>query len=98
MLNETGRSRPVGSSSGAHTALGDSYRVRSDVSAQMAHVLRSNTAQTLGYVVVQLDALAEVDDVTALHDGLLEVRSEIRDELKHTLALIDDLEMVGQLK
>jgi hypothetical protein len=98
MLNETDRSRQVGSSSGATTALGDSYGVRSEITAQMAHVLRSNTAQTLGYVVVQLAALAEINDVTALHEGLLEVRSENRDELKHTLALIDDLKMVGQLK
>ena len=88
----------MGSGRGANIALGDSYGVRSEVSAQMAHVLRSNTAQTLGYVVVQLAALAELNDVAALHEGLLEVRSEVRDELKHTLALIDDLEMVGQLK
>jgi hypothetical protein len=52
----------------------------------------------LGYVVVQLAALADVNDLTTLHEQLLKVRSEVRAELRHTLTLIDDLETVEQRK
>ncbi len=75
---------------------GTRYEGNNRVYETIAHLLRSETAQTLGYVVVQLAALAEVDDLPALRERLLAVRGEVRDELRHILALVDDLELAGR--
>ncbi len=68
----------------------------SQVYETIAHLLRSETAQTLGYVVIQLAALAEVESMPALQKQILEVRAEVRDELRRILALIDDLETASR--
>lgn len=58
----------------------------------IADFLRGETAQTLGYVAVQLSALAGVDELSALHQCIVEVRGEVRDELRRILVLVDELE------
>ncbi len=62
----------------------------------MAQLLRSEIAQTLGYVVVQLVALAKLDESNMPHERALEVRGEVREELRRVLVLIDDLEVAGR--
>jgi len=60
----------------------------------IADFLRGETAQTLGYVAIQLAALAGVDELSVLHESIVEVRGEVRDELRRILALVDELETV----
>ena len=63
---------------------------------RIADFLRAETAQTLGYVGIQLAALASVDDLPELHERILEIRGEVRHELRHILALVDELEKTAQ--
>lgn len=63
---------------------------------RLADFLRAETAQTLGYVGFQLAALEKVQDLSELHEGILEVRGEVREELRHILTLADELERTGQ--
>jgi len=58
----------------------------------IADFIRGETAQTLGYVAVQLASLAGVDELSVLHQCIVEVRSEVREELRRILALVDELE------
>jgi len=62
---------------------------------RIADFLRSETAQTLGYVAVQLAALAGVDELPVLHQRIVEVRGEVRDELRRILALVAELDAVS---
>jgi hypothetical protein len=63
----------------------------------LVHVLRSETAQTLGYVTVQLKALEGLENVNQVHERLHEIRNDVHDELKRILALVDELQNATEI-
>jgi hypothetical protein len=57
-----------------------------------AELLRGETAQTLGFLLVQLTVLEQVTDLDALHRGLSELREAVRHELEHILQVASGME------
>ena len=61
---------------------------------RVVQVLGEETAQLLGYVLVELAALREMDQLEDIHAGLDELPESVRMELGRVLQLAED---VGKL-
>jgi hypothetical protein len=59
---------------------------------RVAERLRGETAQTLGYVLVQLAACEGLDTLAKVRAGLADLRQTVRAELGQVVALADELE------
>jgi hypothetical protein len=57
-----------------------------------AKLLRGETAQTLGFVLVRLSVLAQLNVLDVLHEELAQLRETVRLELEHVLQLAKGLE------
>jgi hypothetical protein len=56
--------------------------------ASLADFLRDETAQTLAYVLIQLGAVLELEDVDEIRGQLTELRAAVRPELQRVLQLV----------
>jgi nitrate/nitrite-specific signal transduction histidine kinase len=62
----------------------------------VARLFRDETAQTLGFVLVQLAALERLDNFDGLHSGVMELREAVRPELERIVQLVSELESNGR--
>jgi hypothetical protein len=60
--------------------------------ASPADFLRDETAQTLAYVLIQLGAVLELEDMDEIRGQLTEVRGAVRPELQRVLQLVTALD------
>ncbi len=62
----------------------------------LGKLLREETAQTLGFVLVQLAALEQLNDLQTLRQGLSELHETVRPELTRILDLAHAAERASE--
>ena len=71
---------------------GNSLSLSATERRALVRILREETAQALGFVLVQLAALEQLDDSQALRDALAELRETVRPELQRILDIATAVE------